>query len=161
MGIIKHSFKLKATFCLQLTFEQKYTSCWLSSMELNNCGHTIKRPTYSILFGKFLVGMGTNFGVPVRNNRKTDNQWTNLLYLWLKEKKSWYQTEKYNLDTAKLKESASGVLEFWTSDVFCLWLLLLLPVRPFNTMGLFHFLKLNTYFQKKQNTKSFCSSKSN
>jgi len=26
------------------------------------------------LFGKFLVGMGTNFGVPVRNNRKTDNQ---------------------------------------------------------------------------------------
>ena len=116
--------------------------------EIHNCGHTIKRPTYSILFGKFLVGMGTNFGVPVRNNRKTDNQWTNLLYLWLKEKKSWYQTEKYNLDTAKLKESASGVLEFWTSDVFCLWLLLLLPVRPFNTMGLFYFLKLNTYFQK-------------
>ena len=127
---------------------QKHISCWFSSMELNNCGHTIKRPTYSILFGKFLVGMGTNFGVPVRNNRKTDNQWTNLLYLWLKEKKSWYQTEKYNLDTAKLKESASGVLEFWTSDVFCLWLLLLLPVRPFNTMGLFYFLKLNTYFQK-------------
>ena len=124
-------------------------------MELNNCGHNIKRPTYSILFGKFLVGMGTNFGVPVRNNRKTDNQWTNLLYLWLKEKKSWYQTEKYNLDTAKLKESASGVLEFWTSDVFCLWLLLLLPVRPFNTWGYFIFWSWIPIFKKTTTLKSY------
>jgi len=28
--------------------------------------------------------------------------------------------QRNNLDTAKLKESASGVLEFWTSDVVCL-----------------------------------------